>query len=488
MRAGTGRQGIVFDYYSPTDFKYAVIDVVADLVVLGHRTSAGWVIDRSVSFVLTDGIDHTLKLTLKGASVNVVVDGQTLFGYGYNSALVDGGFGTLTTGTGIFDNVRVRTNDSNFDEYQPTAAQISITDASLTEGNTGTTPVTLTISLDGPATELTTVQWVTGPGTALAGSDFTAASGTVTFAVGETTKTITVYVVGDVLVEGNETFNVTLSNSTGGSVIADGIGIVTIVDNDVAVPPTVTVTATGGAEGGSPVVVTFTRSGSTTNSLAVNVTKSGTSSTGDVGTAVVTGGTWNGTAVTFNAGSSTVAVSFSVVDDTLVEGTETLVMTITSGTGYTVGSPSSSTSSIADNDVVALPTITVTSTGGAEGGSPAVITFTRSGSTSTGLTVTATMGGTAGSSDLASPVVAGGTWNGPSVSFSAGSSTVTVSYSIVDDTIVEGTETLTVTLASGSGYTLGSPVVDHGQHRRQRLHPTGAADPRGRRRHRDRGQ
>ena len=100
VRAGTGRQGIVFDYYSPTDFKYAVIDVATDLVVLGHRTAAGWAIDRSVSFALTDGIDHTLKLTLKGASVNVVVDGQTLFGYGYNSALVDGGFGTLTTGDG----------------------------------------------------------------------------------------------------------------------------------------------------------------------------------------------------------------------------------------------------------------------------------------------------------------------------------------------------------------------------------------------------
>ena len=458
VRAGTGRLGIVFDYYSATDFKYVMIDVVADLVVLGHRTADGWVIDRSLSFTMTDTIDHTLKLTLKGASVNVVVDGQTLFGHGFNSALVDGGFGTLTTGTGTFDNVRVRTNDSNFDEYNPASAQVSITDASVTEGNSGTAAVTLTISLDGPATEITTVQWVTGPGTALAGTDYVAASGTVTFQVGETTKTITVYVVGDVLVEGNETFYVTLSNSTGGSVIADGIGVVTIVDNDFAAPPTVTVSATGGAEGGSPVVITFTRSGATTNSLTVNAAKGGTSVAGDVGSPVVVGGIWNGSTVTFNAGSSTVTITYSIVDDALVEGTETLTMTLSAGTGYTVGSPSSSTSSIADNDAATQPTVTVAATSGSEGGSPIVITFTRSGSTTSTLAVNATKGGTSVAADVGSPVVSGGTWNGTTVTFNAGSSTVTITYAIVDDALIEGTETLTMTLSAGTGYAVGSPL------------------------------
>ena len=66
--ASSGRQGIVFDYYGPTDFKFAVIDVSANLVVLGHRTADGWVVDHSVGFGLDNLIDHTLKVTLKGPS------------------------------------------------------------------------------------------------------------------------------------------------------------------------------------------------------------------------------------------------------------------------------------------------------------------------------------------------------------------------------------------------------------------------------------
>ena len=99
VKAGTPRAGIVFDYYSDTDFKYLMIDVAAGLVVLGHRTPAGWVVDYSMSRTMAVG-SHSIKLTMKGASVNVVVDGSTLFGYGYNSALVDGRFGVLTNGTG----------------------------------------------------------------------------------------------------------------------------------------------------------------------------------------------------------------------------------------------------------------------------------------------------------------------------------------------------------------------------------------------------
>ena len=262
VKAGTPRAGIVFDYYSDTDFKYLMIDVIADVVVLGHRTAAAWVVDYSMNRTMDILLSHSIKLTMKGASVNVVVDGSTLFGYGYNSALVDGRFGVLTDGSATFDDVRVRTNASNFNEYNPTAPQVSIGDATITEGNSGTALVTVWITLASAATEVTTVQWATGPGSALSPGDFTAASGTVTFAVGESSKSVTVAVVGDTLVEGDETFSVTLSNASGATVINDGLGVVTIVDNDVApTVPTVTVAATNGAEGGSPVVITLTRSG-----------------------------------------------------------------------------------------------------------------------------------------------------------------------------------------------------------------------------------
>ncbi|PRC49416.1 calcium-binding protein, partial [Mycobacterium sp. ITM-2017-0098] len=86
------------------------------------------------------------------------------------------------------------------------------------------------------------VAYATSNGTATAGSDFTAKSGTVTFAAGVTSQQISVAVVGDTVVEQNETFTVTLSSPTGAT-IADGSAIGTITNDDVApvVLPKVTV-------------------------------------------------------------------------------------------------------------------------------------------------------------------------------------------------------------------------------------------------------
>ncbi|MDH3308210.1 MAG: hypothetical protein OEO77_11915, partial [Acidimicrobiia bacterium] len=158
--SGTDWVGIVFDYYGDNDFKFAIVDIAGDRVVVGHYLGGSWIEDASAARVLADGVDHVVKVTLKGASVNVIVDGSTIFGYGFNSAVVDGGFGLLTNGSASFDEVRVRTNDSGFDEYDPDGVLVSIDDAIVTEGDSGTTNVTLTISLDVAATEVVTVDWV----------------------------------------------------------------------------------------------------------------------------------------------------------------------------------------------------------------------------------------------------------------------------------------------------------------------------------------
>ena len=81
-----------------------------------------------------------------------------------------------------------------------------------------------------------TVAYTTANGTATAGQDYTAKSGTVTFAAGETTKTVSVAVAGDTAVEPNETLTVTLSNPSGAT-IADGSAIGTITNDDVQAPP-----------------------------------------------------------------------------------------------------------------------------------------------------------------------------------------------------------------------------------------------------------
>ena len=82
----------------------------------------------------------------------------------------------------------------------------------VTEGNTGTVNATFTLTLSPAYGQPMTVHYATANGTATAGSDYTAASGDVTFAAGQTSKTITVAVLGDRLAEPNETFVVNLSH------------------------------------------------------------------------------------------------------------------------------------------------------------------------------------------------------------------------------------------------------------------------------------
>ncbi|MBC8355142.1 MAG: hypothetical protein H8E66_24465 [Planctomycetes bacterium] len=88
------------------------------------------------------------------------------------------------------------------------------------------------VSLSLPSADPVTVDFDTFDGTASAGSDYTAASGTLTFAPGETSKTIIVPTTNDTDPEPNETFTVTISNPSAGTTIADGQGVGTIADDD----------------------------------------------------------------------------------------------------------------------------------------------------------------------------------------------------------------------------------------------------------------
>ncbi len=111
---------------------------------------------------------------------------------------------------------------------QPT---VSIADATVTEGNAGSVNAVFTVSLSAASTQTVTVQYATANGTATAGSDYTPASGTVTFAPGELSKAVSVAVLGDTAVEPTETFVVNLSNATNAT-IGDGQGVGTITNDD----------------------------------------------------------------------------------------------------------------------------------------------------------------------------------------------------------------------------------------------------------------
>ena len=107
---------------------------------------------------------------------------------------------------------------------------ISVTDRTAAEGNTGTTSFSFTVRLSAAQTVPVTVDVATADGSA-GSTDFTALSTTVTFAPGQTTRTVTVKVVGDRAVEPDETFTVNVSNASVG-IITDGVGIGTITNDD----------------------------------------------------------------------------------------------------------------------------------------------------------------------------------------------------------------------------------------------------------------
>ena len=128
-------------------------------------------------------------------------------------------------------------------------ARISISDATVTEGNSGTTNVQFPVLLSNPSTQTITVDYATSDDTATSPSDYTESSGTLTFTPGQTSKTIDVLVNGDTVDEPNETFDITLSNPTEAE-ISNSVGTATIIDDDLFISIS-DVTITEGTTGSS---------------------------------------------------------------------------------------------------------------------------------------------------------------------------------------------------------------------------------------------
>src|SRR5262245_3145930 len=116
-------------------------------------------------------------------------------------------------------------------EDRAVPASLSISDVSILEGNAGTRNAQVTVTLTGASNPTVSVGYVTASGSALSGSDYQAVSGTLNFPKGVTSKTILIPIVGNTVVESNETFFVNLRNPKKAT-IADGQGVVTIVNDD----------------------------------------------------------------------------------------------------------------------------------------------------------------------------------------------------------------------------------------------------------------
>ncbi len=165
-----------------------------------------YVVDVAVRGDRTREADETFFVNLTNVAEATVADGQ--------------GVGTILN------------DDGSSPPPSPPLPQINISDAQVVEGNSGTQQMTFTISLSQASSKEVRVNYATQNGSAKTGNnDYESKSGTIRFAPGETTKTISITVNGDTKVEQDETFKVKLSSATNGQ-IADSQGIGTILNDD----------------------------------------------------------------------------------------------------------------------------------------------------------------------------------------------------------------------------------------------------------------
>ena len=333
---------------------------------------------------------------------------------------------------------------------------LAVSPTSVTED--ATTNLVYTFNRTGDTTNALTVNYTVG-GTASFNTDytqsgaasFTATTGTVTFAAGLDTATVTIDPTADTIVEPDETVTLTLASGTGYTISTTTEVTGTITNDDTIVALAVS-PASVNEDGITNLVYTFTRTGDTTNALTVNYTVGGAANFNtdytQSGAASFTSTT--GT-VNFAAGLNTATVEIDPTADTTFESDESVALTLTSGTGYTVGTTTSVTGTIVNDDTsvtLAVSPGSVTE----DGTTNLVYTFTRTGVTNNALTVNYTVGGTAtnGTDYAAIPT---------SVTFDANSSTATVTIDPTADSIVEPDETVDLTLTPGTGYTIGTTTA-----------------------------
>jgi CSLREA domain-containing protein len=323
--------------------------------------------------------------------------------------------------------------------------QLTITDPNVIEGDAGTTPAAFTVSLSHASASTITVNWATAAGSATSGIDFGAASGSLTLLAGETSKPVTVSVLGDTSDEADETFFVTLS-SPANATVAKAQGTATITDDD-GMPSLVIsdATVTEGDAGSNDLVFTVTLAGATAQSVTVHyATANGTASAGSDYAA-------NSGMLTFPSGTTTQQVHVAVIGDASVETNETLFVNLSGAVSATI-SDNQATGTIANDDsAAAVPAISIGDVTLAEGNAgTATATFTVSLSMAATDAVsvqyaTANGSATAGSDYAA----ASGT-----VHFAPGVTSQNITITVAGDVSVEPDETFTVALSNPTNATV----------------------------------
>ena len=349
-------------------------------------------------------------------------------------------FGTLPTGVtaGSTATAIVTLVD---DDNPP---ELSIGAASATEGSA----ITFTVTLSAASENMVTVSYATSlqTGDKAAGSgDFTAESGALTFAAGDTAQTFTVSTTGDSTAEEDETFTVTLSSASNATIPAGG-GTATGTINDDDVDPTLSIADASGTEGSA---ITFTVTLSEASGKIVTVSYATSLQTGDK--AAGSGDfTAESGALTFAAGDTAKTFTVNTTDDSNDENDDTFTVTLSGESNATISAAEgTATGTITDND--SAPGLSIADASATEGSAVSFTVTLTAASDNTIMVTYATSVDTAESGDF--------TAESGTLTFAAGDTAKTFTVSTTEDSTAEENETFTVTLSSASNATIPDPTA-----------------------------
>ena len=231
----------------------------------------------------------------------------------------------------------------------PPSSRLGLAETGAEIGEGGS--VHLSVLRSGSSAGPVRVDYATSNGTATAGTDFTSESGTLSWADGDTAnKTITVRITNDTTDESDETFSVTLFNPSAGTTLTNSALTVTIVDDDAPGGGGGSTLGFGSTaaridEGSGSIVLTALRDGEAVGAVSVNYATSNGTATAGSDFAPATG-----TLHWADGDSSNKSISISVTDDGQNESDETLTLTLSNPSGAFLGSESTATVTITDND------------------------------------------------------------------------------------------------------------------------------------------
>ena len=410
-------------------------NVTVNYAVTGTATGSG------TDFTLANG---TETITAGSTSTDITIAGIV------NDSLDEADETVIVTlsspGNATLGSDSVHTYTIN-DNDNPPVVNFNTTSSSGAESASSTD---LTVDLSAASGQDVTVNYaVTGTATG-SGTDYTLANGTLTISAGSTSSTITIAgIVNDSLDEADETVIVTLSSPGNATLGSNDAHTYTIADNDN--PPVVDFNATSssGAESSSSTDITVDLSAASSQNVTVNYAVTGTATGSGTDYTLA-----NGTATIAAGLTSTTITIGSIVNDSLNEANETVILTLSSPNNATLGSNSVHTYTITDNDSAPVIAFEATSSDGLESVSSKAISVNLSAASGQSVTVNYAVTGTATGSGTDYTLVNG------TATIAAGSTTTDITIAgIVNDGITDGGETVILTLSSPSNATLGSNNV-----------------------------